>query len=83
MSSATVNSNTQPKENMTYLSDSISQIIWHLPVDITFLAQQVRDADLMGQIQRNWSQFVQTGQIWALLTGLIIGYMLKSLTSYG
>jgi len=54
-----------------------------LPVDITFLAQQVRDADLMGQIQRNWSQFVQTGQIWALLTGLIIGYMLKSLTSYG
>ncbi|MBD2567822.1 hypothetical protein [Anabaena lutea] len=68
---------------MTYLSDSISQLIWHLPVDITFLAQQVRDADLMGQIQRNWGHFVQSGQIWALLTGLIIGYMLKSLTSYG
>ncbi|AFZ58081.1 hypothetical protein H6G54_15845 [Anabaena cylindrica FACHB-243] len=70
---------------MNYLSvsDSISQLLWHLPVDITFLAQQVRDADLMGQVQRNWNHFVQTGQIWALLIGLVIGYMLKSLTSYG
>jgi hypothetical protein len=68
---------------MHYLSDSISQLIWHFPVDITLLAQTVRETDLFGPIQKNWNHFVQTGQIWASLIGLIVGYMIRSLTSYG
>jgi hypothetical protein len=68
---------------MHHLTDSISQLIWHLPGDITFLAQNVRDADLLGQIQRNWNYFVKSGQIWASLIGLVVGYMIRSLTSYG
>ena len=85
MSSATVNCHTQIIENMDYLSisDSISHLFWHMPVDITLLAQTVRDADLLGQIQRNWDYFVKSGQIWAALIGLVVGYMLRSLTSYG
>ncbi|BAZ29163.1 hypothetical protein NIES4074_16010 [Cylindrospermum sp. NIES-4074] len=68
---------------MNYISDSISQLYWHLPANITVLAQNVSDPDLIGQIQKAWNNFVQTGQIWALLIGLVIGYILRNLTSYG
>jgi hypothetical protein len=68
---------------MNYISDSISQLYWHLPANITVLAQNVTDPDIIGQIQKAWNNFVQTGQIWALLIGLVIGYILRNLTSYG
>ena len=68
---------------MNYFSDSISQLVWHLPANVTFLAQNITDPDLIGQIQKAWNHFVQTGQIWALLIGLVIGYMFRNLTSYG
>ena len=68
---------------MNYISDSISQLYWHLPANVTVLAQNVTDPDLIGQIQKTWNNFVQTGQIWALLIGLVIGYILRNLTSYG
>lgn len=41
------------------------------------LAQQFKDPDLMGQVQRAWSGFVNSGQIWALIIGLIIGYTFR------
>ncbi|MFK0731818.1 MAG: hypothetical protein ACFKPT_31925 [Gloeotrichia echinulata GP01] len=68
---------------MNYLSDTISQMLWHLPVDASFLAQQIKDPDVLGQIQHFWNQFLQTGQAWALLIGLVIGYMIRNLTTYG
>lgn len=61
----------------------MSQLFWHLPVNLTALAQTITDPDLMGQIQKAWSHFIQTGQVWALLIGLVIGYMIRNLTSYG
>ncbi|MBN3910765.1 MAG: hypothetical protein HWQ35_30770 [Nostoc sp. NMS1] len=67
---------------MSHYSDLISQFIWHLPVNWT-LAQTITDPDLMGQFQKSWSHFIQTGQVWALLIGLVIGYMIRNLTSYG
>ncbi|AFY53395.1 hypothetical protein Riv7116_0810 [Rivularia sp. PCC 7116] len=54
-----------------------------IPVNWTVLAQTVSDPDLMGQVQKAWNNFVQTGQIWALLIGLVIGYLIRNLTSYG
>jgi len=69
---------------MIYISDATSQLFCHLPVNLTlFLAQNVTDPDLMGQIVKSWNHFVQTGQIWALFIGMVLGYMLRSLTSYG
>ncbi|MDJ0676680.1 MAG: hypothetical protein QNJ36_15090 [Calothrix sp. MO_167.B42] len=53
------------------------------PIRGTIIAQTVRDADVMGQMQKSFNNFVQSGQIWALLIGLVIGYMVRSLTSYG
>ncbi|MEH2251444.1 hypothetical protein [Nostoc sp.] len=68
---------------MSYYNDFISQLFWHLPVNLTVIAPTITDPDVMGQIQKSWSHFIQTGQVWALLIGLVIGYMIRNLTSYG
>ncbi|MBG1271947.1 hypothetical protein [Nostoc sp. WHI] len=68
---------------MNYLNDLMSPLLWHLPVNLITLAQTITDPDLMGQIQKSWNHFIQTGQVWALLIGLVIGYIIRNLTSYG
>ncbi len=59
--------------NFTY-NNSLSKI--------TILAQTIEDPDIMGQMQDAWYNFVDSGQVWALLIGLLIGYSFKGLTSY-
>ncbi len=68
---------------MNYFSGVISQLVWQLPVNLTILGQTINDPDVLGQMQQAWNNFVLTGQVWALLIGLVIGYVLRSLTSYG
>ncbi|MEH1855284.1 MAG: hypothetical protein V7L11_27290 [Nostoc sp.] len=68
---------------MSHYSDLTSQLLWHLPVKLTALAQTITDPNVMGQMQKAWSHFIQTGQVWALLIGLFIGYVIRNLTSYG
>lgn len=41
------------------------------------LAQQVSDPDIMGQIKNSWDNFVATGQIWALIIGMVLGYLFR------
>ncbi|MCL2924108.1 MAG: hypothetical protein MGF17_05615 [Trichodesmium sp. MAG_R04] len=41
-------------------------------------AQQL-DIDLWSDIQKAWNNFIECGQGWALLVGLIIGWMVKSI----
>lgn len=45
------------------------------------LAQSIEDPDVLGQMQKGWNNFINSGQVWALLIGLVIGYMFRSLTS--
>jgi cytochrome c peroxidase len=47
-----------------------------------FLAQHT-DADLVAEFQKAFKQFVESGQVWAMLIGLIIGYFFRALTTYG
>lgn len=47
------------------------------------LAQQITDPNIVGQMQKAFNHFVQSGQVWAMLIGLAIGYMIRNLTSYG
>ncbi|MBU7586404.1 MAG: hypothetical protein KAF91_26670 [Nostoc sp. TH1S01] len=68
---------------MHYLNDLTFQLFWHLPMNIIVLAQQISDPNLMGQVQKAWNHFIQTGQVWALLVGLVIGWLFRNLTSYG
>ncbi|MGL5196822.1 MAG: hypothetical protein ACRC8Y_24795 [Chroococcales cyanobacterium] len=41
------------------------------------LAQQVSDPDIMGRITDAWNNFVETGQIWALIIGMVLGYLFR------
>ncbi|MDM9381815.1 hypothetical protein QUB80_14000 [Chlorogloeopsis sp. ULAP01] len=68
---------------MNFCSDMVSQLTGHLPIDWPVLAQNITDPDILGQMQRAFTHFLKTGQAWALLIGLAIGYMIRSLTSYG
>ena len=49
---------------------------------VTILAQVIEDPDIIGQMQDAWNNFIETGQVWALLIGVFFGYMFKGLTSY-
>jgi hypothetical protein len=62
--------------------DPVSQLLLKLPINWTIVAQTLKQTDLVGDVQRVFGHFVATGQIWALLTGLIVGYLFRSLTSY-
>ena len=44
---------------------------------------QVQDPDILGQMQNTWNNFVKSGQIWAFLIGIVIGYFLRNFTSFG
>ena len=62
--------------------DPLSQLLLKLPINWTIVAQTLKQTDLVSDVQKVFGHFVATGQIWALLTGLIIGYLFRSLTSY-
>ncbi|MCX7595114.1 MAG: hypothetical protein N2235_15415 [Fischerella sp.] len=68
---------------MNIFSDSISHLVWHLPGSWMVLAQSITDPNIIGQMQKAFTHFVQSGQALALLIGLGIGYMIRNLTSYG
>ncbi|MGE5657873.1 MAG: hypothetical protein ACM37W_14805 [Actinomycetota bacterium] len=43
------------------------------------LAQNLDNVDILRDTQRTWSHFVKSGQIWALLIGIPVGWWLKSI----
>ena len=48
-------------------------------LDGLIIAQNVEDPDVIGQMQSAFNNFVETGQIWALIIGLVIGFGFRSL----
>ncbi|HIK37645.1 MAG: hypothetical protein NZ901_08275 [Geminocystis sp.] len=47
-----------------------------------FYIAQIKDPDVIGQIVSAWQNFVQSGQIWALLIGMFLGYTFASFTRF-
>ncbi len=45
------------------------------------LAQSVKDPEVLQQIQDGWNNFIESGQVWALLIGLFLGYLFQSFLS--
>lgn len=45
------------------------------------LAQQF-DQDILGDMGKLWNTFIESGQVWALIIGIVIGYMVRGLTAY-
>ncbi len=46
------------------------------------IAQKVEDVDILGDMKNAWDNFVDSGQVWALLIGLAVGYMFRGMTSF-
>ncbi|MGB7413504.1 MAG: hypothetical protein WA902_04780 [Thermosynechococcaceae cyanobacterium] len=61
----------------SFAPEGLGQIILHL----TPLAQTYQD-NLGANLQGAWDNFIQSGQVWALLIGFVVGYIFRSITSY-
>ncbi len=68
---------------MAHPADLLPALHWHLPSDWLVLAQQFKEPDISGDVGKAFNHFVKTGQIWAFLIGIVLGYMVKTFTSYG
>ena len=56
----------------------ITEIYHNFSLFITpILAQTIEDPDILGQIQDAWFNFIDSGQVWALLIGMFFGYTFK------
>ena len=45
-----------------------------------WIAQAVKD-DLFNNVGVSWNNFIQSGQVWALMIGFVLGYLFRSITS--
>lgn len=79
--------NTMPEITPWLTSMTLNHSLgWQLLAPVLseeIVAQALKDPDILGDIQTAFNNFVQSGQIWALLIGLVIGYLLRGLTTYG
>lgn len=55
----------------------------HILDQTTILAQQFKQTDIAGDVGKSWNHFVRTGQVWAFGIGVVLGYMVKTFTSFG
>ena len=46
----------------------------------SLLAQAIEDPDIIGQFEDAWYNFIDSGQVWALLIGTFFGYTFKGFT---
>ncbi|NJL43437.1 MAG: hypothetical protein HC935_09350 [Pseudanabaena sp. SU_2_4] len=58
----------------------------YFDLDWDFLLAQAQKSgefkqDVVSDMTKGWNNFVKTGQIWALLVGLTLGYLFRSVTS--
>ena len=65
--------------------DRLIQIIFELHHNYllptsSLLAQMIEDPDILGQLQDAWYNFIDSGQVWALLIGTFFGYTFKGFT---
>ncbi|MGF1540304.1 MAG: hypothetical protein ACFCU5_07605 [Pleurocapsa sp.] len=61
-----------------YFLQLIAEIHHNYLVPIApLVAQMIEDPDILGQIQDAWFNFIESGQAWALLIGMFLGYTFK------
>jgi|GEM_PF-2091121 len=48
-------------------------------LDWIVFAQEVRDPDVLGQMQKALQTFIESGQVWALIIGLVLGFGFRSM----
>ncbi|QDZ39589.1 hypothetical protein FRE64_06380 [Euhalothece natronophila Z-M001] len=45
------------------------------------IAQAIEDPDVLQQIEDGWNNFIESGQVWALIIGFFLGYLLRTFIS--
>jgi hypothetical protein len=68
---------------LDYCNNALLMLLAKIPFDWMMFFLQVKETDLWGDVQRAWGHFVKTGQLWAFLIGLFVGYGIKAFTSFG
>ena len=64
-------------------TEVVSNYCVNFPLDLTpILAQTIENVDVLGDMESAWQNFVESGQVWALIIGLFLGYVFKGFTSY-
>jgi hypothetical protein len=53
----------------------------HSSIDMDLLAQQFKQPDIAGDVGKKWDIFVKSGQIWAMIIGIAVGYLFRSITN--
>ncbi len=63
--------------------DFVANIHIHLDLNShgLVLAEQFQNVDILGNIQSGWNDFLHTGKAGATAIGLVIGYMVRGITS--
>ncbi|ERN40704.1 hypothetical protein KR51_00026900 [Rubidibacter lacunae KORDI 51-2] len=54
---------------------------WQQAVQSSWLLA-IDDPDVLGQMRNAWNNFIESGQVWALIIGLFLGYIFRSFTAY-
>lgn len=49
---------------------------------VTVIGKVDKDVDVIFQMQEAFNHFIQSGQVWALLIGIALGYIFRSFTAY-
>ena len=52
----------------------------HSHINMDLIAQQFKQ-DMGGDASKAWNNFIKTGQVWALLIGIAVGYLFRSITN--
>jgi hypothetical protein len=66
----------------THLAGMMDGIHSHSSILGQLLAEQF-DTDVFRGFREWGSNFIESGQIWALLIGIVLGYLFRGFTTYG
>lgn len=72
---------TIPDPQMFYFSNNFDFSVIDLINGTTIFAQNVggiKQVDVIGDMKNAWNNFVVTGQVWAMLIGVFLGYTFRS-----
>jgi hypothetical protein len=58
---------------------------FHIDLDLSthglIVAEQFQNVDILGNMQNGWNDFLRTGKAGVLAIGLVMGYMVRGITS--
>lgn len=68
--------------SVSHVNTSLQAGFWHSPLAGVVLAQAA-STDLWANVQGAFKVFIESGQVWALIIGLVVGYLVRMFTTYG